>query len=224
MSVAAIIPAHNEEKTIGNLVNALKNSGLFSQIVVVSDGSTDRTAHLAENAGAKVIILPENLGKGGAMTVGMAATTEPIVLFFDADISGAQSKHFSALIDPIKNNEADMVIGIRPELAELYKFNGDIPFLSGQRAMRREVFEQVPEKLRKGYQIEEALNYYCKTNNQRTKLVVLDGLTHLQKIPKTNLAKGIFGYVKMALAVIKIYIIVRIIGKISAPIRANRRR
>lgn len=209
--VAAIIPAHNEEKTIANLVYILKRSELFSEVIVVSDGSTDRTVYLARRAGAKVIVLPENIGKGGALSVGVTATETSLLLFMDADLSGIKREHLRQLINPLLKNGADMVVGIQPKWEEMYNLNHNIPVLSGQRALKREIFEQVPEKLRKGYQIEEALNYYCKMNNQRIKLIPLEGISHLQKLGKRNFFVGIGGYMKMGWQIAKIFIIVRII-------------
>lgn len=210
MQITAIVPAHNEEKTISDIVQVLKSSGLFLEVIVVSDGSSDRTGELARLAGAQVITLSENMGKGGAMSVGVSATKAPGVLFFDADLSGVKREHLLQLTEPLLRDEADMVVGIRPELQEIYKLGNDLPVLSGQRAMKREIFEQVPAKLREGYQIEEALNYYCKINNQRVKLVALAGLEHLQKIPKSDLIRGTGGYLKMIFQIVKIYIVVRV--------------
>lgn len=211
MNIAAIIPAHNEERTIGPLVSVFKNSGFFSEIIVVSDGSRDHTVRLAHHAGAKVIVLPENIGKGGALSVGVMAATAPILVFFDADLKGVKREHLWQVINPILENEADMVVGIKPKYEEMYENNDDLPVLSGQRALRREVFEQVPEKLRKGYQIEEAMNYYCKMNNQKIKLVNLEGITHLQKMDKMNFFVGVACYIKMIWQIAKIYVVVRLI-------------
>lgn len=209
--VAAIIPAYNEEKTIFPLVRVFKNSKLFSEVIVVSDGSRDHTVLLARQAGAKVIVLPENIGKGGALSVGVTATQAPILLFFDADLSRVTKEHLLQLINPILESQTEMVVGIQPKYEEMYEMNHDLPVLSGQRALRREVFEQVPEKLRKGYQIEEAMNYYCKMNGQKVKLVNLEGIVHLQKIEKMNFFAGLGCYIKMIWQIGKIYVVVRLI-------------
>lgn len=211
MSVSAIIPAYNEEKTISQLLAVFKDSKLFSEIIVVNDGSKDHTGFLAQKAGATVINLPKNLGKGGALSVGVRASQWPIILFFDGDLSGVIREHLLSLIEPIEKNEADMVVGVQAKRKEMYDLHEAVPVLSGQRAMKREIFEQVPDLLRKGYQIEEALNYYCKMNDQKVKIVVLNGLEHLQKIPKSNLIKGVFGYIKMGWQIAKVYVVVRII-------------
>mgnify|MGYP001415364370 FL=1 len=65
MCVSAIIPAYNEEKTIGGVLRTIKSVSLITEIIVISDGSTDGTAQIARNYGAHVIELSENIGKGG---------------------------------------------------------------------------------------------------------------------------------------------------------------
>lgn len=55
MKTVCIIPAYNEEKTIGDVINTVKKVGLVDKIVVISDGSTDNTARIARNLGVNTI-------------------------------------------------------------------------------------------------------------------------------------------------------------------------
>lgn len=211
MPVSAIIPAHNEQKTIYNLVRSLKRSGLFSEIIVVNDGSRDRTGYLAKSAGAQVINLPKNLGKGEALSAGVKEAREKVLLFFDADLSNVTNRHLHDLIEPVLQDQADMVIGLQPKYKDIYALNEKIPKISGQRALKREIFESVAPDLLTGYQVEEALNDYCETNNLRVRTIVLEGLEHLQKMFKSNFFVGLCGYVKMDWQLVKIFIWVRLL-------------
>ncbi|HPV70283.1 MAG TPA: glycosyltransferase family 2 protein [Candidatus Magasanikbacteria bacterium] len=211
MSVSVIVPAHNEQKTIYNLVRALKRSDLFDQVIVVNDGSKDRTAFLAKQAGATVINLPKNLGKGEALAVGVRETTDKILLFFDADLLNVRKKHLQDLISPVEKGEAEMVIGIQPKYKDFYALNEKIPKISGQRALKREIFESIAPDLLTGYQVEEALNDYCLTNNLRVKTVLLLGLNHLPKMLKTNFFVGLGGYIKMDWQLVRIFVWVRLL-------------
>ena len=91
-TTAIIIPAYNEENTLGNVLRALADSG-WKEIIVVSDGSTDRTARVARQHGAQVVELPVNLGKGGAMKIGSLSTQAEYLLFLDADLVGITKEH-----------------------------------------------------------------------------------------------------------------------------------
>ncbi len=122
LKVIAAIPAYNEEVAIGSVVLGSRN--YVDQVVVVDDGSTDRTAELAEAAGAIVVKHEVNTGYGGAIQDCFKAAKD-----FDADvlvIIDGDGQHdprdIPSLVEPI-TEEADMVIGSR--------FNGKenkIPF------------------------------------------------------------------------------------------------
>ncbi len=109
--ITAIIPAYNEELTIGSVVIAA--SGFVDHVIVVDDGSTDHTTEIAEKAGAEVIKHTHNLGKGAALKTGFQAikNTE-IIVTMDGD--GQHNPwEIPLLITPIEKGEADMVNGSR---------------------------------------------------------------------------------------------------------------
>lgn len=85
-SVSVVIPAHNEEPTIAEVTRACAEStpGLL-EVLVVDDGSTDRTAEVAAAAGARVIRLERNQGKGVALQRGIDHARGEILVFIDAD-------------------------------------------------------------------------------------------------------------------------------------------
>ena len=66
----AVVPAFNEEHNIGNVIDELRAYAADLEVVVVSDGSVDRTAEVAAEHGAHVVRLPFNLGIGGAVQAG----------------------------------------------------------------------------------------------------------------------------------------------------------
>jgi glycosyltransferase involved in cell wall biosynthesis len=87
LDITIVIPAHNEEGAIGDVVNQLQANlppGV-SEVIVVDDGSTDRTAALAEAAGARVLRHPTNRGYGAALKTGIRAATTEYILMMDAD-------------------------------------------------------------------------------------------------------------------------------------------
>jgi glycosyltransferase involved in cell wall biosynthesis len=108
--VAVIIPALNEEAAIGGVVAAIP--AWVDDIVVVDNGSTDATAAIARDRGARVIREPQR-GYGAACLAGLAALTDPdIIVFMDGDGSDVPSE-MALLVDPIIKNQADLVIGSR---------------------------------------------------------------------------------------------------------------
>lgn len=87
--VSVVLPAYNEERAVGNVVlglrKALETIGLPFEVLVVDDGSDDRTADVAADAGATIVSSPQNLGYGIALRRGIVAARYPYVLICDAD-------------------------------------------------------------------------------------------------------------------------------------------
>ena len=110
--IALIIPALNEAAAIGGVLENLPQN-LFSQIIVVDNGSTDATAAIAAGHGATVV-REERRGYGQACLAGIACLSPDcgVVVFMDADGSDCPEDALR-LIEPIVNDQADLVIGAR---------------------------------------------------------------------------------------------------------------
>jgi glycosyltransferase involved in cell wall biosynthesis len=113
--IAVIIPAYNEEKTIGSIVREVKGLGDGYEVIVVDDCSRDATARNAEQEGATVIELPVNLGIGGAVQTGFKYA---LASGFDACVQvDGDGQHppreIPKLIDPLFKNGFDMAVGSR---------------------------------------------------------------------------------------------------------------
>ncbi|NTU71112.1 MAG: glycosyltransferase family 2 protein [Coriobacteriia bacterium] len=171
--MAVLIPAHDEAERIAATVEAALAIDGVTRVVVVDDGSEDDTAILAERAGAKVVRMFGNAGKGGALEAGAKRVENAdIVLLLDGDL-GETASQGAALLGPIVAGEADMTIATfpRPEgkagfgfvmrLARwgIVRYGG--PFtanapLSGQRAITGECLARTRPFL-SGYGVEVGL-------------------------------------------------------------------
>jgi len=112
-TVSVVLPARNEEDTVGPIVTAIRRDfmesvSLVDEVVVVDSRSTDNTAARARAAGAVVVSqdditrgLPLMLGKGGALWSGVAVTSGDIVAFVDTDINPFDSRFVSGLLGPL---------------------------------------------------------------------------------------------------------------------------
>jgi glycosyltransferase involved in cell wall biosynthesis len=213
-NVAAIIPAYNEEQTVGKVVTALKQSGIFDEIVVVSDGSTDRTAEVAREAGATAVYqLPIRSGKGKAMQHGVAHTDAPIISFFDADLLTLTPEHARALVTPVAEGKRAMNTGLRDRGGLLMWLEGHLPLIGGERAMQREVFEAIPDRYIQGFMVESALNYFCRANHMAYGGTPLPKLTMRRKYDKVGWGKAIGQYAHMYWQVALAMVLVRVHGR-----------
>lgn len=112
--VTVVIPAYNEEATIGNVVRALKK--YRCEILVVDDGSDDKTAESAEDAGARVIRHYRKKGYLEALRTGFKEATREIIVTMDAD-GQHNPEDLPRLVKPILEGRADMVVGARERLS-----------------------------------------------------------------------------------------------------------
>jgi dolichol-phosphate mannosyltransferase len=109
--ITAVIPARNEERNIGEIIE--KTRPFCDEIVVVDGNSKDRTAEIAASFGHGVRVVKDNgKGKGDAVRVGAFAARCDTIVYLDADGSH-DPKDIPALVEPIKKGEADLVIGSR---------------------------------------------------------------------------------------------------------------
>lgn len=177
VSVSIIVPAWNEERTIGATLEALHRirgragERLWQELIVVNDGSSDRTAEVAADWATVVIEHDRRLGKGAALRSGWTRARGDIVLFADADL-GPSAVHLAGLLAPVQSGEADMSIArfVAPAASGgfglvrrfagkgIYRLTGlkvEAP-LSGQRAVRRQLLERI-ERLPAGFGIEVGL-------------------------------------------------------------------
>lgn len=173
MLVAALIPAHDEADRVGATVRAALSLPAVDRVIVVDDASTDDTARAAEEAGAKVIRLEFNVGKGAALEAGAPRVEDAdIVLLLDADLADTAGQA-AALLGPLLAGAADMVVATFPRPSGKAGFGlvkglarwgirrmgggflAEAP-LSGQRALTRECLAAV-RPFASGYGVEVAL-------------------------------------------------------------------
>jgi len=204
MKVAVIVPAYNEEENIGRVLPVVLAAPGIDEVIVVSDGSRDRTAAIARSMGCRVVELACNLGKGGAMMAGARATEAEVLLFLDADLIGLQVSHVRALLEPVVSGQADMTVGVftdgrlATDLAQKLA-----PFLSGQRALRRKLLEDIPDLDRTGFGVEVAISRYAERARLRVVKVPLDGVAQRIKEEKAGLWRGFRARMRMYWEILK---------------------
>jgi len=113
-SVSVIIPARDEASFIGSVITGIRQSlsAYNHEIIIVDDGSKDKTAEIARDSQATVVSHQNSRGKGAAMKTGVKRAKGDIIVFIDSD--GAHDpKEIPTVIAPIIQNQADLVIGSR---------------------------------------------------------------------------------------------------------------
>jgi glycosyltransferase involved in cell wall biosynthesis len=114
-SCVAIVPAYNEEATVASVIREIRASNQGFEVLVVDDGSADRTGDVAAAEGARVIRLPYNLGIGGAVQTGLQYAREhgfDIAVQVDGDAQHDPTE-IPKILGPIIAGKADLVVGSR---------------------------------------------------------------------------------------------------------------
>ncbi|HER10039.1 MAG TPA: glycosyltransferase [Bacteroides sp.] len=194
--VSIVVCVYNEEETIEYVLQTCHEMNKDAGIVVVDDGSEDRTPEILKELENEIpmelVTLPGNQGKSNAMAVGAEHAGHEIILFFDADVTGIKQEHFAKLLDPLMEEEpeADMVLGSPSETLINYRVN---PFrnLTGERALFKADFLPIVDQIKDiRFGVETYINMYYQAHGKKIKYTILDGLTHPTKYEKTTAAQA----------------------------------
>ena len=204
MRVCAVIPAYNEAQRITPVIDALTSSPSVERVVVVDDGSADGTAgvaraHPAAALGKLAVVQQPNGGKGAAMLHGaQAAGDADILLFLDADLIGLTVAHVESLLAPVLSGDAPMALGVFrggnfwTTLAQILA-----PNISGQRAIRRELFLSIPCLAEAKYGVELAITGFVLDQGLAFAQVVLKDVSHPPKERKLGIFRGVASRARM---------------------------
>ncbi|MBI2023569.1 glycosyltransferase [Candidatus Giovannonibacteria bacterium] len=221
--VTAIIPAYNEEETVGEVIASLKKSSLIGEIIVVDDGSSDGTARIAKNSGVKVIMLPKNCGKGVALAHGVENSKFKNLFFADADVTGFTAEKLDQIIRPVDSGECVMYVGILArKVIILNKYLHYFPILGGTRALTKTLWLSVPAKHKNDFKTEIALNYYSHKFAGGPKFGLVPGLTHHIKEKKYGLLLGLIYRLSMIFDILAISLELYIFQKLKEEIYSTK--
>lgn len=190
-----VIPARDEASTIAAVVRAARASSA-SRVLVVDDHSSDDTASVARDAGAEVILSSGQGSKALALATGVAATTSPTLVFFDADILDARPEHFDELAATL-DGEFVMCCGLIDYGRRRNAVFMRLPPITGLRAVRREIFEAIPEEKLRGFQIEIMINEVVARGRMPSAIRVLRGARHRSKVDKMGIGRGLRAHAAM---------------------------
>jgi polyisoprenyl-phosphate glycosyltransferase len=182
--IAVILPVYNEELNVSGVLDVLRASSILDEIILVDDGSSDKTIEILHQAAAldqrvRVIRHEQNMGKGRAIFSGWAATGATILLLLDADLKDLTPEHINLLLEPVIDHRADMTLG----LFQGGHLSTDLshrltPFLTGQRGLRAKLLKDISLEAAAGYGFEIALTVTARQHAYRTRVVPLKGVWH----------------------------------------------
>jgi len=193
-TLSCIIPAFNEESSIENTLRAVRGLGeMIMEIVVVDDGSTDGTCRIVKKfPGVKLFAQGTNQGKSSAVARGIRESSGNYILLLDADLIGLTKESVAALIRPIQDSDADVVISMRENTPFWMKMGG-LDLMSGERVLLRSFLLPHLAELEKlsGFGIEVFLNRLVIKEKLRLQSVMLKNVRNNLKFRKREPWRGI---------------------------------
>jgi glycosyltransferase involved in cell wall biosynthesis len=190
----ALVPAYNEGPRLASVLEIILSSPLVEETIVIDDGSADNTADVAGHYPVKLLGWKQNRGKGAALQAGLEEAHDAATfLFLDADLINLKHEHIEALLDPLAHTEqASMTIGVfragnkkSVNLAQHY-----FSILNGQRALKREFVDILPDLGWSRFGVEILLTKYAELAGETVLYPELQGITHVTKEEKLGFWNG----------------------------------
>lgn len=224
ISVSCIIPAHNEAKRIGKVLDAIAGHPLIRELIVVDDGSTDNTVEQAQREGVTLIALPQNLGKSGAVASGIAAATGTHLLLLDADLVGLTANDITDLLQPVISGQVDVSLSLRRNSPRLWHLIG-IDYISGERIFPRSlVASRLPEiRALANFGLEVWLNRLWIAEKYRIGVIQWPQVISPYKAKKMGLLRGIKADISMSRDILRTIGLAEILRQILAMKRQTQR-
>ena len=197
LTCAVLVPAYNEAAHVARVIGVARAAAL-GPVWVIDDGSSDATIQAAQAAGAEVLQLPDNRGKGGAVFAGAAHVDTDVVVLLDADLLGLTPNHIQKLAEPVLSSTAMMTRGMfsggrwRTTAAQHLT-----PQLNGQRAILRSKLLEVAGLADSRYGIEIAITEHAKRAGWPVCDVPLYGVSQVMKEEKRGFWVGLGVRLKM---------------------------
>jgi glycosyltransferase involved in cell wall biosynthesis len=180
MKTIAVIPAFNEQETIGSVISKIRDVDQNIDILVVDDASRDRTAWVARKSGAKTVTLSSRMGYGVALQTGYKYAFEngyEFLVQLDAD-GQHDPRHLPALLKAVQAGEADLVLGSRfldKDSCHSHHEQEDVPGLARRVGMR--LFAALTSLL-VGYRVTDPTSGYQAFNRQVLAFFIRDFFPH----------------------------------------------
>jgi glycosyltransferase involved in cell wall biosynthesis len=199
MTLTCIIPAYNEQARIGAVLSAVLGHPLIDEVLVVDDGSSDSTSNIVRAfEQARLITLPQNIGKTAALAHGFAQTQSEFILLIDADLVGLSPAHLTSLIMPVTQGRAAMSISLRDNAPRVWRAIG-LDYISGERALKRDLLAGQNDALQRlpKFGFEVFLNALVLKEGAPVAVVRLPGVKSPLKSAKYGFWTGIRGDILM---------------------------
>jgi len=198
--VSCLIPAYNEGRNIGRVLEVVHKLSFLDEIIVLDDGSSDNTAEVVrqyqqKTNALKLLASTVNCGKTTTIRRGVQACRGNLVVIIDSDLINLSPHNVRRLIAAITDQAYDMAILDRAgDRKAIWGWTNCARFFGGERAFRKRDFLQIEFPERGGFLLEIIMNLHFIRGRKRIKTIFCDNLFTVHDYHKHGLLKGVKHY------------------------------
>lgn len=205
-TLTCLICAHNEAPRIGGVLGVACEHPVISEVIVVDDGSTDRTVDVVRSfPTVRLVSLAERSGKSCAFAAGVRAARHDYIMHLDADIKHLTAANITALAEPVLSQGYGMSISVRRNSLAIYRWLG-LDFVSGERVLPKRIVAACLSEIERlpGFGIEVYINQRIIEEQLGIAVVVLDNILNTRKAAKVGWWQGMLADWATALDVLRV--------------------
>lgn len=222
--LSVIIAAYNEEPRIAKVLKIVEHHPLIDEVIVVNDGSVDRTAEAVRRFDVTLVENEHNLGKTLSIKKGIKLARNENILLIDADLNGLTDEAITDLAKPVLDGKVDWTLSLRGNSFGIMKLM-QMDWVSGERVIPKKLLEDplIWSRSEISYGLETLMNKSLLDRNKTFCSVYLPDLVIANKADKIGFWKGWFGEFKMVYQISRVMPLHKVIGQFITMARLNKR-
>jgi glycosyltransferase involved in cell wall biosynthesis len=196
--ISVVIAAYNEAPRIATVLKTVSNHPLINEIIVVNDGSTDKTSDIVKKFDVILIENKKNLGKTLSVKTGVNASKNKIIMLLDADLIGIDQDSIYKLAEPVLKEQVDWTLSLRDNSFKIMKIM-KMDWLSGERVITKDLLldPHIWSRPEIGYSLEVLMNKSLLDKTKTFRAVRLKNVSDTNKANKIGFIKGWSADIKM---------------------------
>lgn len=191
--ISVVIAALNEAPRIASVLKVVTKSPLVDDVIVVNDGSTDKTSEVVKKFKVTLIENKKNIGKTLSVKKGVEKSKNDIIMLLDADLGGLTLESIKKLAEPVIGGRVDWTLSLRSNSFRVMRFL-KMDWLSGERVLPKKLLTDplIWSRPDIGYGLETLMNKSLMNNNKKFCSVYLENLINTRKSKKVGFSSGTY--------------------------------